>query len=188
MMKRAINFSFFTILLAGMACVSPASVAEQFDCEDIYFAPDDVNHERALQKPHPEFLKSYRKAMDGDAMEQRNVAVSYDAGYLLKACPEKAYYWYRKAAQSGDQVAQDWLARHDEFEAVHNGPEFINLILSPPLAAKKNGPNSAASPSGDGSNTDNRITYKCANVLDGSDIYSSKPCPKMMGRSLVSDK
>lgn len=60
-------------------------------------------------------------------MEQRNVAVSYDAGYLVNACPEKAHYWYQKAANKGDQIAQDWLARFNKLKAMHDGPEFIVL-------------------------------------------------------------
>lgn len=101
------------------------NVAATLNCENIYFAPDDHNHEHPLQRPHPEFMKSYKQAKAGDAMEQRNVAVSYDAGYLVNACPEKAHYWYQKAAHKGDQIAQDWLARFNKFKAIHDGPEFI---------------------------------------------------------------
>lgn len=102
-----------------------ATSAKTSGCEDAYFAPDDHNHEHPLQKPHPEFMKSYKRAKAGDAMEQRNVAVSYDAGYLVKACPEKAHYWYQKAANKGDQIAQDWLDRFNKLKAMHDGPEFI---------------------------------------------------------------
>ncbi|MDO8465972.1 MAG: hypothetical protein Q7S46_12100 [Gallionella sp.] len=101
------------------------NIAATSDCEDVYFAPDDHSHEHPLQKPHPEFTKSYRQAKAGDAMEQRNLAVSYDAGYLVNACPAKAHYWYQKAAHKGDQIAQDWLARFNKFKAIHDGPEFI---------------------------------------------------------------
>ncbi|HLD63858.1 MAG TPA: hypothetical protein VI913_03100 [Candidatus Peribacteraceae bacterium] len=101
------------------------NVAATLGCEDTYFAPDDHNHEHPLQKPHPELMKSYKQAKAGDAMEQRNLAVSYDAGYLVNACPKKAYYWYQKAAHKGDQIAQDWLARFNKLKAIHDGPEFI---------------------------------------------------------------
>lgn len=100
-------------------------IAATSDCEDVYFSPDDHNHEHPLQKPPPEFTKSYRQAKAGDAMEQRNVAVSYDAGYLVNACPEKAHYWYQKAASKGDQIAQDWLARFNKLKVMHDGPEFM---------------------------------------------------------------
>lgn len=106
---------------------STKNITSTSDCEDVYFAPDDHNHEHPLQEPHPEFVKSYKQAKAGDAMEQRNVAVSYDAGYLVNACPEKAHYWYQKAASKGDQIAQDWLARFNKLKAMHDGPEFIVL-------------------------------------------------------------
>lgn len=107
------------------------------DCEDAYFSPDDHSHEYPLQKPHPEFMKSYKRAKAGDAMEQRNVAVSYDAGYLVNVCPEKAHYWYQKAASKGDQIAQDWLARFNKLKAMHDGPEFMgkNQTSSPQTLA-----------------------------------------------------
>ncbi|MBI5439368.1 MAG: sel1 repeat family protein [Nitrosomonadales bacterium] len=113
------------------------NIAATSDCEDVYFAPDDHNHEHPLQKPHPEFMKSYRQAKAGDAMEQRNVSVSYDAGYLVNACPEKAHYWYQKAASKGDQIAQDWIARFNKLKAIHDGPEFITVrrVISPQALA-----------------------------------------------------
>lgn len=159
------------------------------NCEEVYFAPDDHNHEYPLQMPHPEFMKSYKRAKAGNVMEQRNVAVSYDAGYLVNVCPEKAHYWYQKAAQNKDQIAQDWLARHNKFKAIHDGPEFMlaGLIKPSQALAKATNQNIAASPSSASSSADKEITYKCANVLDGSDYVSSKPCPKMIGRSLVGD-
>jgi TPR repeat protein len=158
------------------------------NCEEVYFAPDDHNHEYPLQVPHPEFMKSYKRAKAGNVIEQRNVAVSYDAGYLVSACPEKAHYWYQKAAQNNDQIAQDWLARHNKFKAIHDGPEFmIAGSIKPQALAKVANQNIAATPSSASQDTGKGVTYKCANVLDGSDYVSSKPCPKMLGRSLVGD-
>ena len=40
------------------------------------------------------------------------MAVNLDTGHLIAACPEKALYWYRQAANSGNKIAQDWLAQH----------------------------------------------------------------------------
>lgn len=189
-MKNAIYLSaFIMLLLVEMACMAPASIAATSNCEEIYFAPDDFNRERPLLKPHPEFMKSYQSAKAGNAVEQRNVAVSYDAGYLVQACPEKAHYWYQKAARNGDQIARDWLDRYNKFKAMHDEPEFmiVNKANPPPAPAKEDGRNIAATSSGTSSDTGKEATYKCTNVLDGSDYYSSKPCPKMLGRSLVSD-
>ena len=112
------------MLLTGMGGISPSSLAATFDCDEAYFAPDDFNHERPLLHPHQELVKSFQLAKAGNAMEQRNVAVSYDAGYLVTACPEKAHYWYQKAAGNRDQIAQNWLARYNKFKDIFDGPEF----------------------------------------------------------------
>ena len=102
-------------------------IAPTSDCEDSYFSPEDANHEYPLESPHPELTKSLKRAKAGHAIEQRNVAVSYDAGYLVASCPEKAYYWYKKAAENNDQIARDWLARRDKFKTMHDGLEFMTL-------------------------------------------------------------
>ena len=187
-MKGTIHPSvFIMLLLVGMACMAPSSIAATSDCEGIYFSPDDFNQERPLLKPHTEFMKSYQSAKAGNAVEQRNVAVSYDAGYLVQACPEKAHYWYQKAAQNGDQIARDWLDRYNKFKAMHDEPEFMVVNKTDPPQVTTGDRNIAATSSGTSSDTGKEATYKCTNVLDGSDYYSSKPCPKILGRSLVSD-
>lgn len=189
-MKSVFNFAAFMMLLIGMMCITSSSIAATSDCEEAYFSPDDFNHEFPLLKPQQEFMKSYKLAKAGNAVEQRNIAVSYDAGYLVQACPEKAYYWYRKAAQNGDQIAQDWLDRFNKFKVMHDGPEFIVVkqANSPQALAKENSNNIATTPLNISSNTGEQATYKCINALDGSDYFSSKPCPKILGRSLVKDK
>lgn len=188
-MKNAFYFAVFIMVLTGMTCVTPSSIAATPDCEEVYFSTDDLNHEHPLLKPHAEFMKSYKLAKAGDAKEQRNVAISYDTGYLVTACPEKAYYWYREAAQNGDQIAQDWLARFDNFKAIHDGPEFIvvNKASSPQALTKESNQDTAVSPSSTSSNMGKEATYKCKNVLDGSDYFSSKPCPQILGKSFVKD-
>lgn|SRR3989338_3887697 len=187
-MKGTIHPSvFIMLLLVGMACMAPSSIAATSYCEDIYFSPDDSNQEHPLLKPHTEFMKSYQSAKAGNAVEQRNVAVSYDAGYLVQACPEKAHYWYQKAAQNGDQIARDWLDRYNKFKATHDKPEFMVVNKTDPPQVTAGDRNIAVTSSGASSDTGKEATYKCTNVLDGSDYYSSKPCPKMLGRSLVSD-
>jgi len=188
-MKNVIHLSVFLVMLTAMVCFTPSSLAAMSGCEEVYFSPDDSNHERPLLKPHPEFMKSYQLAMVGNAMEQRNIAVSYDAGYLVNACPEKAYDWYQKAAKNGDQIAQDWLARYNKFKAMHDEPEFmtVNKPDSSPAQTTEKEQNIASSPSGTSPNTGKATVYKCKNVLDGSDYDSDKPCPEKLGRSLVGD-
>src|SRR5690242_19114018 len=123
-MKNAIHISIFFMMLAGAACF-PSLTNAATSCEDAYFSADDFNHERPLRHPSPEFMKSYMLAKAGNAVEQRNVAVSYEEGYLVTACPEKAHYWYQMAARNGDQIAKDWIARYDMFKAMFDGPEFV---------------------------------------------------------------
>jgi clan AA aspartic protease (TIGR02281 family) len=53
------------------------------------------------------------------------LAISYDTGYLVSRCPTKALYWYKKAAESGDDAAKKWLSRHKIFAALFAGPECI---------------------------------------------------------------
>ena len=119
--------------LAGMGCLCASSIAAPADCEEGYFSPEDFNHARPLLKPYPEFAESYKRAKAGDAVEQRNMAVSYDAGYLVNACPEKAHFWYQKAAANGDRIAQNWLARYNKLKAISDGPEFALMHKDSPL-------------------------------------------------------
>ncbi len=115
------------MLLAGLMYIGPAAA----DCQEQYFAPNDYNHQHALTRPHPELARSIKLAKAGNALEQRNLAVSYDAGYLVAACAEKAHYWYQKAAKNGDQIAQNWLERENKFEQILGGPEFA-IRIEPP--------------------------------------------------------
>lgn len=71
----------------------------------------------------PAFTKSLERALKGDVVEQRNVAVSYEAGYLVKPCFAKAYYWYKQAAKQGDKISAQWLARNDALAALMKGAE-----------------------------------------------------------------
>lgn len=127
-MKMALHISIFSVLLACMACNGAIAA----NCQEHYYSPDDYNHEHTLAEPHPELLKSLKPAKAGNAVEQRNMAVSYDAGYLVSACPEKARYWYRKAARNGDQIARDWVARDNKFKEMLEGPEFAVRMAPPP--------------------------------------------------------
>jgi clan AA aspartic protease (TIGR02281 family) len=71
---------------------------------------------------NPEFAKSLKRAIKGDVIEQRNVAVSYEAGYLVGPCFANAYFWYKQAAKGGDQIAAEWVSRNDTLIALMNGP------------------------------------------------------------------
>lgn len=132
-MKNVIHISISILVLSWIACLSPPVLAAAPDCAGKFFSPDDFNHEHPLRKPYPEFLRSYKRALAGDAVEQRNVAVSYDAGYLISACPARAHFWYQKAAANRDPIAQNWIDHYNEFKTILDGPEFaiINSIAPP---------------------------------------------------------
>lgn len=71
----------------------------------------------------PAFAKSLQKAIKGDVIEQRNVAVSYETGYLVEPCFANAYFWYKQAAKGGDEISAEWVARKDIMMTLINGPE-----------------------------------------------------------------
>jgi clan AA aspartic protease (TIGR02281 family) len=106
-----------TGLSAAAGAAEPVCVGEQ------YYAPDDYGLERPLPRPHAELARIIRQARKGVALEQRNLAVSYEAGYLVARCPGKAAYWYEQAAAKGDATATQWMAKQREWERMRAGPE-----------------------------------------------------------------
>jgi len=70
-------------------------------------------------------MKSLKLAKAGNVVEQRNVAVSYDSGYMVNPCPASAYYWYKKAAKGGDEIAIEWVSRNETLSALMNGSECV---------------------------------------------------------------
>ena len=93
------------------------------DCDGKYSAVDRDGQEYSVRFPTKRLAETLKGAKAGIAVEQRNLAVSYDAGYLVSRCREQALYWYAKAAASGDEAAKQWLARNQSFEALRSGPE-----------------------------------------------------------------
>lgn len=77
--------------------------------------------------PAPEFLKSLKLAQNGNVIEQRNVAVSYEVGYLVSRCFADAYFWYSKAAEAEDSISVDWIARQNVLIGLHDGREFMTV-------------------------------------------------------------
>lgn len=70
-----------------------------------------------------EFTKSLKLATAGNVIEQRNVAVSYEVGYLVGRCFEKAYFWYKKAAKAKDDISIQWVARNEALLTLWAGKE-----------------------------------------------------------------
>lgn len=151
-MRVEVHASVYIMMLAGMTYFSPSSIAATPGCQEVYYSPDDPYYQRPLQQPDPEFINSYKLAKAGNAIEQRNVAVSFDAGYLVPACPEKAHYWYQKAANNGDSVAQNWIANYNNFKEMLDGPEFAirndppKVLASVPATSAASLPSTASTP------------------------------------------
>lgn len=82
---------------------------------------------------NPDFAKSLRLAKKGNVIEQRNVAISYEIGYLTSRCYQEAYRWYSKAAEARDAIAIAWIDRQDVLIRLHDGPEFYTLHREPKL-------------------------------------------------------
>lgn len=113
----------FAAAVALAAAGATALAADDHCGEERYFHPDDSYRQNALAAPHAEFAAMQREAKRGNTVGQRNLAVSYESGYLVSACPGKAAHWYRHAAKGGDKVAQEWIKRHDAIAQLAAGPE-----------------------------------------------------------------
>lgn len=113
------------VLLA--ACSASAAYAS---CENSFFAPEDNDNAKPLQRPHAEFTAALRSASAGNALAARNLAVSYEAGYLVAPCEERAAYWYGKAANGGDQVAKRWVEARTALARMASGPECLGAFCA----------------------------------------------------------
>lgn len=71
-----------------------------------------------------------QKADAGDALASRSLAASYEAGYLVSKCQEKAARWYERAARAGDRVAKRWMEEHAELAKMSTGPECTGKYCS----------------------------------------------------------
>ena len=93
------------------------------DCDGRYFSSGESGEVRALARPSRPFAEMLARAREGVAVEQRNLAICYEVGHLVSRCDERAAYWYRKAAASGDALAQAWVARRSGLAASGAAPE-----------------------------------------------------------------
>lgn len=123
----------FRLLIAGLLAsifilLSPVSYAA--DCEGRYFSPDDYRSEHALAQPHKDFRDMAKAAQLGRAVDMRNLAVSYEAGFLVSKCLDKAVYWYKKAAQGGDKIATQWIDEYIELKRMGDGPGCVGAFCT----------------------------------------------------------
>lgn len=115
------NYRIFHGLMIGT--VLWCTLAGAKECDERYFTINASGHEVSVNAPVGHFAVTLKKARAGDVLEQRNLAVSYEVGYLISACHEKAVYWYKKAADSGDEVARTWLKTSQARKALRRAPE-----------------------------------------------------------------
>jgi len=100
-----------------------STLAAAEECDGHYFTIDQYGQEHPSRRPDNRFSEMLKKAKDGVSIEQRNLAVSYGTGYLVSKCHEKSVFWYRKAAESGDDIAQQWLIKNKSILSMQSGSE-----------------------------------------------------------------
>lgn len=113
----------FITLSAPTWAWAMSSVQSDQPCQVQYFAPEDHLHKTPHAKPHPAFLQDYARALKGNAVSQRNVAIYFESGHLVAECTDKAAFWYEKAAKGGDDASQKWMERRKRFQEMAAGPE-----------------------------------------------------------------
>jgi clan AA aspartic protease (TIGR02281 family) len=112
------------LLLAGIGHAAPG--APTGACGPVrYYAPEDNFNSAPLKAPHPLLGSLLKGAENGVAVEQRNLAISFETGYLVRPCLATAAYWYEKAAAGGDPVAARWLAQHSDREQRRHSGDCI---------------------------------------------------------------
>ena len=119
-MKNHLHRQAGLLIIAVGLCSNLATGA---DCDGKYLAIDQYGREYAVAHPLAPFAETLRQAKAGVPLEQRRLAVNYEAGYLVSRCYEKAVYWYGKAAAAGDDDAKQWLSRNKASVAQQAAPE-----------------------------------------------------------------
>ena len=104
----------------SLLCTPFAVLAE---CENRYFSIDSQGIEHPIRHPSPALAQTMAQAKAGDATAQRNLAISYETGYLVSPCRSQSIRWYHAAADSGDEAAKQWLRRNEPIAALRSGPE-----------------------------------------------------------------
>jgi len=117
--------------LLGLVLLAFSLAGAHAACEDRFYAPEDYENLVPLRRPQAEFATALRGANNGDALAARNLAVSYETGYLVSRCEQKAAYWYGRAARGGDRLAKRWVDTHEERLRRAAGPECIGAYCSP---------------------------------------------------------
>ena len=117
--QRALCLATLLPLLASL----PIAVYAAQECDDSYYRIDAAGDETRVARPTPALARLLAAARAGDAQAQRSLAASYEAGYRVSRCPDKALYWYQRAARSGDAVAQGWLQQNEALARLRDAGE-----------------------------------------------------------------
>lgn len=123
--------------IAASLCLYLATAAFAAECDNRYFAPDDFQSAYPLRKPHPEFSAIEHAAKSGTASGERSLAAAYEVGYLVSRCQSQAEYWYRKAANRGDEIALHWIANYDAIARIKSAGECAGEVCP---GSSKSGP------------------------------------------------
>ena len=90
-------------LLTCIAVTSGATAALADDYADGFSAAASGDYKAAYAKWHD-------LAEKGDANAQFNLGLMYHSGLQVPFDEQKAVYWYQRAAEGGNQLAQEYLA------------------------------------------------------------------------------
>ena len=91
------------ILLILLALSSGATAALADDYADGFLAAYDGDYKAAYAKWHD-------LAEHGDANAQFNLGMMYHSGLQVAFDEHKAVYWYQRAAEGGNRLAQEYMA------------------------------------------------------------------------------
>jgi len=98
-MPRRLLHSF----LISISIFAGATAALADDYADGFLAASDGDYKVAYAKWHD-------LAEQGDANAQFNLGMMYHSGLQVPFNEQKAVYWYQRAAEGGNQLAQEYMA------------------------------------------------------------------------------
>ena len=89
------------VILIALSSWAPAALADKY--ADGFLAAHRGDYKVA-------YAKWRELAEQGDANAQFNLGLMYHSGLQVRFDEQKAVYWYRRAAEGGNQLAQEYMA------------------------------------------------------------------------------
>jgi len=74
----------------------------------LWFIRNTINYYRAQKR---KLRHAHRFAKEGDVLAQKELAMRYRKGDMVKKSCRNAAFWYQKAALSGDEESKDFLRK-----------------------------------------------------------------------------